>query len=228
MDGIPHKGSRIFGWLQLHCSIENISSACTQFIFIVLPRLLTVSMLLSYFITQFSTVWRDRFHAEDVKVLLALKCGLVGVNVMPWTGDHPHAGLGMFVGRTNSRDEAILAYYGLLVCTDRFQKRLSNEVYGEGVMVVSIITFNRWAIVLLKMATDCQYIEHSCGIVASPFSERGSLMMHDTWLEILCLQTSPSQNHVFLSTPGLSYRSQKLWNTSLQSKFLVRFLFSCR
>lgn len=120
-------------------------------------------------LTQWSPIWRARFHGLKAEMLLAVECSAIGVTLKKSSIQHPNAGRGVFAARPIGKGTVVGYYYGSLVYEDLSAAGSRLKTYGENIMKVTKATFSKWANRLPETATDRNMVEHPVWIVPAPF-----------------------------------------------------------
>lgn len=124
------------------CAI--ISLRCTSFS-ILLPQWFSSAWkLLPYSTALLEFCMANPLSQGTQKSQLALECGVVGVNVRPWTAEHPNMSHSVIFARTIWNEEKIEAYYGTLVYTDLSKLLVSMSKDVMGTIIVLVMTYHRW------------------------------------------------------------------------------------
>lgn len=87
--------------------------------------------------------WRGRLYSVDVKTILALDTSAEGFMMKNSRIPHYDVGPGLFVSRTIGKGEVVVHYYGSLVYVDLTIGREKTKMYGDDVMRVAEITFQK-------------------------------------------------------------------------------------
>lgn len=156
--------------------------------FFVPSRLSAVSKLSPSSTAPLARCVANGFTEVDVKTMVALECGVVGVNMIPSIAEHPNFCHCDFSVHKILKCYTIGRWYGLITWPDSSTQLLPLNEHGEVTMTASIRTFCRCTQVLPKMASDGDGAEHCTGYKLHHSVHWARSTVQDTSLETLCLQ----------------------------------------